>query len=256
MSRLRTLGLALSLLIGCGPSHLERAKTHHADGLAALRRDDAPGARGHFEVALSEARASAEAREEDVPRQARLLEGSARLRLDDREHAREALGAAHALGPDSEHAWVQSVLAADACELLRAADVAHAEALCWAHVLEITPPAAADLRIRAATEYGNALARRLPHAGTLLSWSDPTFQTFVRVARAQPLDVEVLFVLARRLPLFCADPDFTARRAGYAELQTDLLRAALALDWFRSPRARTEAAAYLKELADRPLCGG
>lgn len=257
MSRLRVLtGVVAGLLAACGPSHLERAKTHHAEGLAALRRDDAPGARGHFEIVVTEAEASAAEREERVPRQARLLAGSARLRLDDRERAREALGAAHALGPDPDHAWVQGVLAADACELLRTADVAHAEALCWAHVLEITPPASADLRIRAATEYGNALARRLPHAGTLLSWSDSTFQRFVGVAQAQPLDVEVLFLLARRLPLFCGEPAFTARRAGYAELQTDLLRAALALDWFRSARARTEAAAYLKELADRPLCGG
>lgn len=243
-------------LAACGPTHLERAKDHHAEGLAALRRADAPGARGHFEAVVRESSESLEAREETVPRQARLLEGSARLRLDDLPNARAALGLAHDLGADPDHPWVARVLAADACELLRAADVAHAEALCWAHVLDTTPPGEADLRIRAATEYGNALARRLPHTGTLLSFRDPAFQRFVAVALAQPADVEVLFLLARRLPLFCGEADFKAHLAGYAELQTDLLRAALHLGWFRTARARVEAEAYLKELAQRPLCGG
>lgn len=241
---------------GCGPTHLERAKEAHADGLSALRRADAAAARGHFEAAVRESAESMAAREESTPRQAHLLEGSALLRLDELPKARAALGLAHALGPDSAQPWVARVLAADACELLRSADVAHAEALCWAHVLDATPSEDVDLRIRASTEYGNALARRLPQTGTLLGYRDPTFQRFVSLVLAQPLDVEILLLLARRLPLFCGDADFKAHLAGYAELQTDLLRAALSLGWFRSDRARLEAEAYTKELADHPLCGG
>ena len=253
--RFRGFVLALGA-VACGPTHLERAKDQHSNGLAALRRADKAAARGHFEAVLRESAESLASREETTPRQARLLEGSALLRLDDLPKARAALAVAHALGPDPAEPWVARVLAADACELLRAADAAHAEALCWAHVLDATPPTEVDLRIRAATEYGNALARRLPHAGTLLALREPTFQRFVALVLAQPVDVEVLFLLARRLPLFCGDPDFKARLAGYAELQTDLLRAALHLGWFRTDNARLEAQAYVKELGERPLCGG
>lgn len=253
---LRALGfVAVACAWSCGPTHLERAKSHHADGLQALRQSDAAGARGHFEQVVAEARASRADAEEPVPRQSHLLEGSAHLRLGAGEAAREALAAAHALGGDAERDWVEATLTADACELLRSADVAHAEALCWAHVMDVAPTSDVDLRIRATTEYGNALARRLPNTATLLALADPAFQRLATAASGAPLDVELLFVLSRRLPLFCADEAFLAHVKGYSQFQKDLLKAALALDWFRSDRARTEAAAYAKELEGLPLCG-
>ncbi len=255
MNRL-AVGWALLLgLVACGPTHLELAKAHHADGLRAARRSDAPGARGHFEVVVREARESVASREEDAPRQARLLEGSAQLRLGDTAAAHLALGAARAAGPDAAP-WYESVLTADACELLRGADAVHAEALCWRRVLDVVPASEPDVRVRAVTEYGNALARRLPHTGELTAYGDPTFRIFLDAALAGPLDVDVLFVLSRRLPLFCGDPAFAAARQGWAEFQKDLLKAALFLGWFRVDRTRAEAKAYLDELAHRPLCGG
>jgi hypothetical protein len=242
-------------LSACGPTHLELAKVHHADGLRAARRADAPAARGHFEVVLREARESVSAHEEDTPRQAHLLAGSAHLRLGDAKAAHAALGTAHASGLDPAP-WFESVLTADACELLRGADAVHAEALCWRRVLDIAPPTEADVRVRAVTEYGNALARRWPHTGELTAYGDPTFRVFLDAALDGPLDVDVLFVLARRLPLFCDDPAFVAAKPGWREFQKDLLKAALFLGWFRVDRTRTEAEAYLRELETRPLCGG
>lgn len=242
------------VLAACGATHLERAKDHHARGLAALRKDETAAARGHFEAAAKEAAESVAAHEEKVPRQGWLVQGGARLRLGDAAGAREALGSAHALGPDPDHEWLEPVLTADACELLRAADVAHAEALCWTRVLDSAEDP--DLRIRAATEYANALARRLPHTGALLDYGDATFRRFLALAVSQPLDGETFFLLARRLPLFCDDPAFSANKAGWRELQGDLLRAALSLGWFRAAGTRVEAERYLKELEARPLCGG
>lgn len=255
VSALVFAGVAIGGLFACGPTHLELAKAHHADGLRAARRADAPAARGHFEVVVREARASVADHEQAAPRQARLLEGSAQLRLGDTKAAREALGAARDHGPDPAP-WYESVLTAAACEVLRGADAVHAEALCWRRVLEIVPASEPDVRIRAVTEYGNALARRLPHTGELVRYADPSFRVFLDAALAGPLDVDVLFVLARRLPLFCGDPGFASARAGWAEFQKDLLKAALFLGWFRVDRTRAEAEAYLAELEARPLCGG
>ncbi len=71
-----------------------------------------------------------------------------------------------------------------------------------------------------------------------------------------PLEAELLYLLARRLPLFCGDPVFKGQLDGWRPFQADLLDGALYLDWFLTPAVRVEAEAYLKELTARPLCGG
>lgn len=251
-------------LSACGPSHLALSKEAHGLGIAAEGAGDLPGARGAFERAALEARTSIEAREEARPQQALLVLASARRHLGEPQAAREALARVHREGSLPDDGSTAPFLAAEACALLRDADAAHAEWLCWSHVLDLLDAAAArgkdagpamdELRIHAAVELGNMLALRLPSAGILTAYPDPTFQRLLSIARQAPLEPELLVLLARRLAFFCDDAAFTARLAGYREFQVDLLRAARALGWYRTSSARAEALAFEAEIARRPLC--
>jgi hypothetical protein len=88
-----------------------------------------------------------------------------------------------------------------------------------------------------------------------LGQKQPLWATLHAAAQADPLDPDLLTVLAARFEGLCRLPDLTADDvAGLREAQAELLEAALELDDFDQHDRRCAAAAARRDAHLRPLC--
>ena len=100
---MRGLAFLSMVLVGCGPSHLERAKDHREAALAAAA-GDALTARGEMEAAVAAAEASLKA-EEGAEAQAWILKAWGHLALGQEAQVRPALKEARRLHKGGAPAW-------------------------------------------------------------------------------------------------------------------------------------------------------
>ncbi|MCB9538919.1 MAG: hypothetical protein H6704_22050 [Myxococcales bacterium] len=256
---MRVIPAALLLLCaGCATSHLEVAKRRHADGLAALAQGRPAVGRAALLDADAEARRSVAADEEGGGSpQAWLIAASARLSLGDRAAADEALAKVRAAGQPLAAAWARRVVWASHCRWAEQRGWHHFAALCHDGLLADAQgdDAAPAVRAFAAVGLANAHAQRKPgYADLVASFDGPLVTRLLAVARAHPLEADLVAVLARRLAFGCADADFVARIEGWRAFQVDLLEAAVALDGFSSEDRRRSAKKDLERARAGRLC--
>ncbi len=244
--------------LGCATSHLELAKRRHADGLAALAAGRPAAGRAALLDADAEARRSVAADEEGGGSpQAWLIAASARLSLGDRAAADEALAKVRGAGQPLAAPWARRVVWAAHCRWAEQRGLHHYAALCHDGLLAeaSAPDVAPPLRSFAAVGLANAHAQRAPgYADLVASYDGALFGRLLAVARAHPLEADLVAVLARRLAFGCADAGFVERIVGWRAFQVDLLEAAVALDGFSSEDRRGSARQDLERARAERLC--
>ncbi len=122
------------------------------------------------------------------------------------------------------------------------------------HLLDAAEEASAAMRDFAAVELANAHARGKPGYLDLTTYDAPLFRRFFALARAHPLDADLLAVLAARLAFHCGDHDFVRDLQSWRRVQVGLLTAAAALGTFSSADRRKSAASALERAKAGRLC--
>lgn len=252
--------------VGCSPSHLELARRHQRNALAAQVRGDEVQRRTETEATIDEARRSVAGEEEgERAPQAWLLSAWARVaQLADHpegakgraaalDRAELALGKLRETGMHPERGWQRRLLVATHCALGAERGWAHWAALCFDH-LEAVSADDRMMRTHAAVELTNAHAREKPGYLDLTMYDPPLFRRLLGLAQSDPLNADVLRLLASRLAMFCRDDDFLRDVHGWRALRGQLLEAAVAWGLLSGADAKAAAERARAAEARRPLC--
>ncbi len=251
----RSLVLCGLALVACSSSHLERARSHQLQALDADARGDEPRWRGELEAAVAEAQQSiADEEEGEAAPQAWLLVASARMDLEQVVEAEAALREVRRTGTRPWRDWQRRVLVAAHCRLAVARGWDYWAALCFDHLAEASKGADPAMRDFAAIGLANAHARTSPGYLDLVAYDAPLFRRLFGLARAHPLDADLLSVFAKRLAFNCTDDDFLREIEGWRALQTDVLEAAKHLATHSSARRMQSTCAALKRATRGRLC--
>ena len=248
---MRGAAICALVLLGCGPSHLERAKDHREAALAAQATGDALTARGEMEAAVAAAEASLKA-EEGAEAQAWILKAWGHLALGQEAQVRPALKEARRLHTGGAPAWQARVLIAAHCQLALDDQWFHYAALCFDHL--VATEADEGLQVFATEGLANADAQRKPGYTELVAYENPLFLRVFGATRDHPMDVDLLAILANRLSRFCGDAAFTAQIEGWRQLRDDLLRAAQGLGGFTSADRKQAFERDFERAQKVPLC--
>lgn len=255
--RRQALALGAVLLAGsaCSPSHLEQARRHQRQAVAAESRGDDAQRRAELEATIEQAEHSiADEEEGSVAPQAWLLVAWSQMALEKVGEAEKALAEVRVTGTRPGRTWQRHLLVATHCQLGDARGWGYWTGLCFDHLLEETEDAAPSMRDFAAVELANAHARGEPGYLDLTTYDAPLFRRFFALARAHPLDADLLSVLAARLAFHCGDHDFLRDVDSWRRVQVDLLTAAVALGTFSSADRRRSAANALGRAKAGRLC--
>lgn len=250
--------VALTLCLGCGASHLERAKAHRQAALDAQAAGDMLSANGETQAAIDAARQS-RADAEGADAQAWIIQAWGHLALGQRTDAQPALQAALKAHRGGAPAWQQRVLIAAQCAFATQNRWWYFAALCHDHLLARLSESADGLQAFALEGFANANAMAaLQHDISyldLVQYPHPLFVRHFDAARNHPLNGDLLAMLAGRLEEFCDEPIVQVQRLGWAAFQLDLWQAAQAMDGFTNDTRRKSVAQGIERARRVPLCG-